>query len=161
MRKIIVCFVLSIVLMSACSSVDCPVENVVATYYGLYKSDGTPDTLTDTLTIYTTMMSGADSVVLNRAVGISSFSLPISYTNEGDTFIFIRYNDYLTAYDSVVIAKDNVAHFESADCQISYFHNIRSVYWTPGAIDSIVVETPFVDYDSSKEHFRIYFKDEM
>lgn len=160
MRKLIAA-ISAIILLTACSSVDCPVENIVATYYGIYGSDGEADTLTDTLTIYTTMANGEDSIVLNKGVDIASFSLPIGYTNEGDTFIFVRYNDYVTAYDSVVITKDNVPHFESVDCQIAYFHNITGVYWTSGGIDSIVIETSFVDYDSSKEHFKIYFKEDL
>lgn len=160
MRALIVAL-LACMIYAACSSIDCPVENIVATYYGLYRSDGTADTLTDTLTVYTTMLSGEDSIVINADYDIADFSLPISYTNEGDTFIFIRYNSLVTAYDSVVVTKSNTPHFESVDCQVSYFHQITGVYWTNGGIDSITIANPNVTYDSSVEHFHIYFKEDM
>lgn len=161
MRKLTVAFLAVLLLSAACSSIDCPVENVVSTTYGLYTADGDPDTLTDTLTVYTTMANGEDSIVLNMDYDIASFTLPISYTNDGDTFIFVRYSDIVVAYDSVVIAKENTPHFESVDCQVSYFHNLTGVKWTNGGIDSIVIVNPFVSYDSSVEHFHIYFKAEL
>lgn len=160
MRKLLV-VIASTLAVAACTSIDCPVDNTVSTTYGLYTSDGEPDTLTDTLTIYTTTASGEEYIVLNQDYDITSISIPISYTNEGDTFIFIRNGETVVAYDSVVITKENIPHFESVDCQVSYFHNITGVYWTSGGIDSIVIHNPYVSYDTSVEHLYIYFKENM
>ena len=42
-----------LLLFLSCSSIDCPMNNTVSTKYALYKSDGTADTLRDTLTVIT------------------------------------------------------------------------------------------------------------
>lgn len=160
MRKIIPAIIAASV-MCACSSIDCPVENIVATSYGLYKSGATADTLTDTLTIFTKTARGTDTVLLNRGVRISSISLPISYTNAEDTLLFARYDSTKIALDTVYIQKENYPHFESVDCQLSYFHTITGVKCTTKGIDSIVINNPSVSYDSSIENFRIYFKSSL
>ena len=43
---------LGVALVASCSSIDCPVKNVVATNYDILSSDGLPLELLDTLTIY-------------------------------------------------------------------------------------------------------------
>lgn len=157
MRKIILAAV-SALAVSACSSIDCPVQNSVYTSYKLFKANGQADTLTDTLTILTKRVDGTDSVVFNRGVSLLKFDLPISYTNAEDTFIFHRKSTTAEAYDTVRIQKDNYAHFESVDCQIAYFHTITGVSTTGHFIDSITVNKSTVDYDTSTEHFHLYFK---
>ena len=87
MRRIILALVAAIVVC-ACSSIDCPVQNAVYTNYALYKSNGEVDTLRDTLSVLTPTASGRDTLVFNRGVGLTSFSLPISYVNPCDTFYF-------------------------------------------------------------------------
>ena len=145
--------------LGACSSIDCPVQNTVYTAYGLYKPGGERDTLRDTLTILTTRRDGTDSVLLNRSVNTTAFELPMSYTAPADTLLF-TITDTLqrTLTDTVWIAKDNYPHFESVDCNISFFHFITSVRWTGNAIDSIAVNKQNVDYDASTEHFHLYLK---
>lgn len=160
MRRIIPAIV-SAAVMCACSSIECPVENTIATYYGLYKSDMTTDTLSDTLSIYTKMADGNLALLFNRGVGITSLALPISYTNAEDTLLFERYDSTKYVVDTVYIAKENFPHFESVDCQLSYFHTITGVRWTERGIDSIVINNPSVSYDSSIENFRVYFKSSL
>ncbi len=144
---------------AACSSVDCPVQNTVYTSYGLHKAGGERDTLRDTLTITTTRRDGTDSVLLNRSVNTTSFELPISYTDPEDTLFFYITDTLLnTSIDTVYVRKDNYPHFESVDCNISFFHYITAVRWTRNAIDSIAVNKQHVDYDASTEHFHLYLK---
>lgn len=152
---------ISLISVCACSSVDCPVQNTVYTVYHLYKSDGMRDTLSDTLSVSTTRRNGTDSVLLNRSVKTSSFELPISYNDPEDT-LFFEIKDTtansIAVYDTVYVKKDNQPHFESVDCNISFFHNITGVRWTTNAIDSITINKASVNYDASTEHFHIYFK---
>lgn len=85
--------------------------------------------------------------------------LPISYQNHEDTLIFELKDTFnVLRRDTVWIAKTNQPHFESVDCNISYFHEITSVRWTNEAIDSIGINKKDVNYDASTEHFHIYFK---
>ena len=72
---------LAAITACACSSIDCPVQNSVYTNYAIYKADGTKDTLHDTLSVLTFTAAGEDTVIFNRGVGLTGFSLPISYVN--------------------------------------------------------------------------------
>ena len=130
LRALPLCAVGLAALTVSCSSIDCPLNSLVYTQYQLMTADGRIDTLTDTLTISTSRMTdGSDSVLINKNVKTTGFSLPISY-----------------------------AQFESVDCSPSYFHTITGVTTTHNAIDSIVIKNPDVNYDTSKKHFYIYFK---
>ncbi len=148
--------------MAACSSVDCPVQNVVETVYQVCLPDGSKATLLDTLTISTTRSNGTDTVLLNRSVGTSEFKLPISYDNPEDTLFFEvksateKWAPAVT--DTVFIAKTNMPQFESAECHIAFFHNITEVRTTHNIIDSITINKRSVTYDASTAHFHVYFK---
>lgn len=162
MRKIIG-FLLLAALAAACSSIDCPVNHNVFTRYKLYQPDGKPDTLDlDTMWVLTTKANGKDSVVLNALCGDSAtrFSLPISHTQPEDHFLVLmrkygQTEDYY--FDSIVVKKEDYPHFESVDCQASYFHKITGVRCLGNILDSVVIKNPDVNYDTkTAEHFRIY-----
>ncbi len=159
MRKIIV--VLSLLaILAACSSIDCPLNHRVYTKYGLYQPDGKPDTLdNDTLWIWARRGNRVDTLVLNRLYGstATSFELPISYMQPEDTF-FVLLGDETRHYypDSIYVRKESFQHFESIDCQASYFHHVTSVRCMGNIIDSIVIINSDINYDKPKEHFRIY-----
>ena len=126
---------LTILILAACSSVDCPLNNTV---YANYKLMGKVTTLPDMLTISTTRQDGSDSILINRQ----------------DTLYF----QTNTLIDTVWIEKTNHPHFESVDCGLNYFHTITGVSCTHNAIDSIVINKKEVTYDISQQHFYIYFK---
>lgn len=158
-----VIFILSIfhffIFLIACSSIDCPVENVVATVYKLQKSDGTADTLYDSLTVFTRRKNGTDTILLDHIASTTQFQLPVGHTNPEDTFYFRVSNGSYSAQDVVYIKKENTPHFESVDCSISYFHKITGVrLGSHNAIDSISIIKTEVNYDLSSEHFHIVFK---
>ena len=158
--------------ISSCSSIDCPVQNTVNTKDNLVNADGTTDTLnTDTLWIWSPRANGKasrdyqldddDTLLINSLCGPSatSFSIPISYTLPEDTIIFaLLTRSGKELLDTILVKKDNQPHFESVDCQASYFHTITNVRWTHNAIDSIAINNPNVNYDLSIEHFHLYLK---
>jgi len=158
MRRIIL-GILSALFTFGCSSIDCPVQNTVYTVYNIYGVEGA-DTLYDTLSVWTQRRDGTDTLVLNRGVGLTTFTLPISYAQPEDTFFF-RVGDTtgLVTIDTVWIKKDNFPHFESVDCNPSYFHHLTAVRSTHYGIESISIYHPTVNYDPSTEHFHIYFKE--
>jgi hypothetical protein len=148
---------LATAVLLGCSSIDCPVQNTVRTVYELSEA------LNDTLTVTTqrsvsAVPSGAtrDTILLNSGTALTTFSLPISYTNPVDTLIFKTVR--LVAVDTVWIEKEDIPHFESVDCGASFFHRITSVRSTHVGIDSIVLKKAFVDYDKSTAHIFVYFK---
>lgn len=162
MRKIIATG-LAVMAIAACSSVDCPVKNAVYTVYDLKKKDGTADTLgTDTLWVWTPRANGSDTdTLLNRFSGpkATTFSLPISHTLPEDTICLILKDKESNYYwDTIFIKKENYPHFESVDCQATYFHTITDVRSTHEAIDSIGIHHAEVNYDASTAHFHLFLK---
>lgn len=158
MKKSLFALMAMVLTLCACSSIDCPVQNTVRTLYVLKKANAEPDTLKDTLYISTARADGSDTILLNAAVMLSTFSLPIGYSNPEDTLVLYFCNDGYQAHDTVWLKKDNYAHFESVDCSASFFHNITAVRSTHNAIDSIVINNPSVTYDPATEHFHLYIK---
>ena len=149
------------VLIAACTSIDCPVESNVATLYQVRNSDGTELTLTDSITVTTKTAKDSDTIIFNKGVGISSFSLPVSYKHPEDVLVFSFDNDNnnnLHVTDTVWIKKEDYPHFESVDCSAAFFHNITDVRYTRNYIDSIVIKNPSVTYDSKTVHFYFYPK---
>ena len=144
MRKIIPILMMALGLMAACSTLDCPLNNIT--------------TLTDTLTISTNRIEGTDSVLINKDVNVDSFILPMSYSLLEDSLFFETRNaDNRLLRDTVTVQKTNTPHFESVDCKPSFFHTITGVKTKHNSIDSIVINCKEVTYDETKPHFYIYF----
>lgn len=161
MRKVII-ISMFMVSLAACTSIDCPVQNLVYTNYALKKADGTTDTLrTDTLWIWTKRFDGTDTLLLNALCGSTAtkFSLQISHTQPEDVFFtLLKKPDGTILCDTFRIKKKDIPHFESVDCQASYFHELEAVSTTRHALDSITINYPHVNYDVTNTHYHIYFK---
>lgn len=148
---------LSLAFIVSCSTVDCPVKNVVATYYNIYDSDGDPLVLLDTLTIISKTKEGKDTILLNRGIEISTFSLLISKSRPEDELYFHFYNEFgYDEKDTVWILKEDFPHFESIECKAEFFHKLTGVRYTKHGIDSLVIKNSNVDYDDKKIHFYLY-----
>lgn len=149
---------------TACTNLDCPLDNVVVMTCGLYHT-GTSDTLmlSDTLTVSTGGMK--DTVLLNRATGISDFELQLRQASECDTLQFRFANTSgQSATDTIFLTHINTPHFESVDCPASMFHTLQSVSWTshslddmPLTIDSVAIVRNTVNYEDI-ENLRIYLR---
>jgi len=147
-------------LLVACYSIDCPLNNIVATKYALYDSNGESFTIGDTLTITSNRSDGEETTLLNLGIGISDFQLPISYSHPEDMLVFHFDNDQRSMHvvDTVWVKKNDIPHFESVDCNASFFHEITAVRHTKNVIDSIVIKNPSVTYDTEVVHFNVYLK---
>jgi len=149
-----------LLLLCACSSIDCPLNNMVYSNYVFKKADGTADTLADTLTVTAIRNDGIDTVVFNKGVGLTSFSVPMSYVYDEDA-LRLTFTDTLgnTTTDEIRVTKENHTHLESIDCAPRYFHTITGIVYTTNRIDSITLQNAEADYDTSKEHFHVYLSD--
>lgn len=148
--------VVFLLALAACSSVECPLNNRVST---VYKLAGDVAPLADVLTISTTRTNGEDTILLNQVEGVDSFLLPVSYNRPEDVLYFERTNSTgWSMTDTVVIEKQDIPHFESIDCNPSYFHVIKRVRHTRLTIDSIVINKEIVNYDAKTPHLLVYFK---
>ena len=137
---------------AACSSVDCPLNNTV---YANYQLKGPVTRLNDTLTVKTARHGRGDSLLLNKMYNAEEFTLPVSYNQDEDVLYF--YTGLLK--DTVWMQKTNRPHFESTDCGLNYFHTITGIRYTRHAIDSIAINHKEIDYDASRKHFNIFFKE--
>ena len=155
MRKWLFFIVMAFVV--SCSTIDCPVNNIVETRYRFYNTDGDSLVLMDTLTI-TSKRNDNTEVLLNRKVGSATIPVPISYSHPEDILVFNVYNSEYSIVDTVWVKKDDIPHFESVDCNASFFHKITGIRHTTNFIDSIVINNPTVDYDKTTIHFYIYPK---
>lgn len=150
-------------MFQSCKEIECPLDNVVAMTVGLYHAENDQSlTLADTLTV---KAAGTDSILLNRAMGLSSFLLPVRQTSTSDTLLLCFSNSKnQKAIDTIFVAHTNEPHFESVDCPPAVFHTIRSVAWTshplsqmPLTIDSVAVVRTKVNYDDV-ENLKVYLR---
>lgn len=154
-----------VALMVSCSTIDCPVNSLVQTKYQFLDSAGEELTFLDTLTVVTTRKDGkdtliykSDSIIYNKGVGVSTFSLPVSYTHPEDVLVFRFKGDGWYTADTVWIKKEDRPHFESVDCNPIFFHNLTAVKCTNNLLDSIVINNSSVTNDDQVVHFYIYPK---
>lgn len=84
-KHFILCVLCVVVLLSACSNIDCPLDNVVSMQCNLYAAETkSPMTLYDELSV---TPAGRDTVLLNKATEISSFLLPLKESGTRDTLL--------------------------------------------------------------------------
>ena len=165
MRKLL--FFMVILWLAACSTIDCPVQNIVSVQYEIRDKTGAALSIKDTLSVVTTRLDGTDvlldittllngkSVILNKLIDKSAFSLPISYSHPEDILFFCFTDSVKTLVDTVWIEKDDIPHFESVDCSAAFFHELKGVRFTRHAIDSLVLLNKSVTYDQETVHFRL------
>lgn len=139
---------------ASCSSIDCPLNSrVMATC----KFGDAGEMLTDTLTVSTTRYDGNDSVLVNRAIGVDSITVPMSYTRDADVFYLDFAATGATSHviDTLTVSKTNVPHFESVDCNPMTFHTITDVKCTAHRVESVTINNDYVTYEASKAHLII------
>jgi len=147
---------LCVAFVVSCSSIECPVDNMVVAVYEFCDEDGDPVVLEDTLTVSTKLRNGQDSVVLNKAVDVAGFSLPVSQDHPVDEFYFNFFGKDYDVTDTVWIEKEDIPHFESIECKATFFHQLKSVSFTEHILDSLAIKKAFVDYDYKTTHINIY-----
>ena len=151
-------FPFSSFLLTSCTSIDCPVNNLVRTRYQFTSSAGDSLKLMDTLTVVSARKDGKDTIVFNKGVQISRFHLPISYSHPEDILVFHFDGDSLHVADTIWVKKDDILHFESVDCNATFFHKLTAIRHTRNCLDSVVIVNPSVTNDDAVVHVNIYPK---
>ncbi len=146
---------LLVLMLSACSSIDCPLNNLVKVNL-ILKSDN--EKIQDTIYVSAIRASGVDTLLFNSGINISNLAIPVSYTQDQDLMKIELHDTLGNVYtDTLTIAKTNLIHFEAVDCAPNYFHTLTGITSTRHAIDSVAIKNPNIDYDSTKENIYIYF----
>lgn len=152
-------------LFTSCTSIECSINSLVRTRFQFTNSAGDSISLADTLTVVTTRKDGSqtvifnsDSIIYNKGVGTCKFHLPISHSHPEDELVFHFIGDSIHLTDTLWIAKEDYPHFESVDCNASYFHKLTSIRHTHNYLDSVVIVNPSVTNDDQVVHVNIYPK---
>lgn len=156
---VVIPILLAAMFMSACSNIDCPLENTVYATYNFYDSSTRAKvSVSDTITVTT---AGSDSILYNSGYNVSTIQLPMSYARNIDTLIVKIAGQETTVIDTIFVMHTNEPHFESVDCGTAMFHVVKNVAWTANGIsgvsyiDSVVISNPKVNYNDT-ENFKIY-----
>ena len=155
MRKLFGLFI-GILLIGSCSSIDCPVENLVLAHYKFYDAAGDSLILYDSLSVMTTRKDGTKDTLLYKMTERSSFLLPLSYSQPEDELVLDFWNGKDHMYDTLWVDKENIPHFESIDCNAKFFHRLTKVRCTIHNIDSVVIKNSNVDFNNATVHFYVY-----
>ncbi|MCR4995530.1 MAG: hypothetical protein K6A32_09210 [Bacteroidales bacterium] len=135
----------------------------MASVYGFYASARGDDgvfvagdavSVGDTLTV---TALGPDTVLVNKLVGQSGMSLPVSYYADVD-ILELAFVDAqgATAADTLWLHKKNLHHFDDPSCPVHLWHTILDVRSTHHLIDTVLISEPDVNYDGL-ENLQIYF----
>lgn len=135
-------FLLLTIAVSGCSDINCVSSSAsYANYLFKDKNDSTLRFL-DTLSVGTRTLFGRDSVLMNRLIGDTAMSLPVSSSLTSDTlyfFYFWRQNNLKEALDTLIVEHSNIPHFTSPECGISVTHSIKNVKYTKHFIEDIQI----------------------
>ena len=103
---------------------------------------------------------GTNQVLVNRLVGKSTMSLPVSYYADADTLIFTLSDaDGLLARDTLWVSKVSTPHSDDPSCPTHVWHEVTDVRHTRYLIDSVAIVNRSINYDGL-ENFRIFFHTE-
>lgn len=146
-----------------CTSIDCPLDNVVMMQCNFYLSETeTPYKLDHELTV---RPAGCDTVLLNRITDVESILLPLKEGADQDTLLlhFVSKTGQ-EATDTLFVNHTRQLHFESLDCPNSVFHQIHAARVTSHALselpltaDSVSIVRSTVDYNDI-ENIRIFLR---
>lgn len=148
--------------LSACSNIDCPLDNVVSLQCNLYDaSTQSTLTLSDVLSV---TPAGRDTLLLNQATGIKSFLLPLKEAGTQDTLLLHFANAQgAVQVDTLFVNHTPQPHFESLDCPSSVFHTLNAVRVSAqgsansAIVDSVSLVRPIVNYDDI-ENIRLFIR---
>lgn len=148
--------------LSACSNIDCPLDNVVSLQCNLYDaSTQSALTLSDVLSV---TPAGRDTLLLNQATGIKSFLLPLKEAGIQDTLLLHFANAQgAVQVDTLFVNHTPQPHFESLDCPSSVFHTLNAVRVSAqgsansAIVDSVSLVRPIVNYDDI-ENIRLFIR---
>ena len=99
------------------------------------------------------MVNGKDSLFINHITDADEISLPMSYTQDIDTVIFL-YEDGMR--DSLYITHSNEPYYQSMECGTLMFHSISEVEHTGVWMEKAAIKNKKVNFKGN-ENIKIYF----
>ena len=147
-RHIAIPIVMPLVLlgMTACSSEDCPINNTVQGKMAFYNSLGDAISINGILSMSVVRPQG-DSVILNKMMNAADVTFPLSY----------EFNGNIVVYDTLYISHSNTPTLVSIDCGTAMFHTITAASSTHTLIDTLIINSPEVNYDE-RENIQVIYR---
>lgn len=149
--------------LTACSSINCPLDNIVVWTMTFYDSE-TEEAIK--LPTYLSVDAEGAGNIYNKGNGINLMELPMSISAPTDT-LYLRWQteeDAPAVTDTLYVSHTNDPHFEAIDCPAAIFHTITDVHLKPHAdadfpvsIDSVAILRHQVDYNDV-ENIRLYLR---
>lgn len=155
-RNIIIPLVLLLIVMSACSTVDCAMDAGVLLKAEIYQGDdeGCADTIT--MRMHRAATYG-DTVIINKQVDATALSWQLSYDTDVDSVFVELVNISGEKFiDTLLIGKTNIPAFEDVDCKPRYLHEIKKVDCKHHIIKKVEIINANVNHDAT-ENIAIYF----
>lgn len=134
-------------LLSACDSFDCKLENNILLKIGFYNEEGESVQLNDTLSV---LAIGTDSILVNRNLRTHSLSLPMSHYRECDSLVLQVWGEDYVIYDTLALRKSNKEYFEGLNCPVKVKHELTSASSSHWMIKEIKIVNPTVDYTNGE-----------
>lgn len=152
-------FLLLGIVVTACSDINCTSSSSAYANYVFKDRNDSTLRFIDTLSVGTTSLAGHDTVLLNRLIGDTAMSLPVSPSLTADTlylFYFWRQANPLQAFDTLIVRHTNVPRFTSPECGLTVAHTIEDVSFTKNFIQDIQLLNPDVSANTAY-NFKILF----
>lgn len=148
---------------SACSSINCPLDNIVVWTMTFYDSE-----MEEAINLPATLSIDAKGAgnIYNKGNSVKSIALPMSMNAAADT-LYLRWQiaeDEPVVTDTLYVSHTNSPHFEAIDCPAAIFHTITDACLAPHAdvdfpisIDSVSIRRHQVDYNDV-ENIRLFLR---
>lgn len=148
---------------SACTSINCPLDNIVVWTMAFYDSE--EEVAVELPVLLSVDAEGAGNLY-NMGTSLKSVALPMSMKAPTDT-LYLRWQiaeDTPVVTDTLYIDHTNNPHFEAIDCPAAIFHTITDTRLAPHSdatfpiiIDSVSIRRHQVDYNDV-ENIRLYLR---
>lgn len=179
MKKILPIIIVMLLAASGCiwygcGESDCPLSTVSVAHFSLLSSTNhasleftsevtiTGETTAD-VTVKETLPDGTvidkvvkDSVltdtIYNKEAGLTSLSLPLSYTTK--TTYTIHYDEKLK--DVIEVTHRAIPFISDIECGTMMFYKVEGIKYTTNSLDSVVIVNPDIN-NEEKNNFNIYY----
>lgn len=160
MRRLFLIISCVLALCSACTTIECSLNNVVACKWAMTYAEGDTTLSRLALSCFATKAGAeGDTVLVNQAMNVKSLSVPMSAMLDADTLHFVlSHQGEVMAVDRVVVSKTNEPVFESVDCATRFHHVISGIDYTRNFIDSITISNKSVTNVEVLENLHIYLR---
>lgn len=150
--------------LSACSSIDCPLDNQVEMTLAFYDANTLKALpLPDTLSVYG-LNAGSEQLLYNRGIAVKTVKLTLRPQQPTDTFLLRFTSPTQTATDTLWVDHESQPHFEALDCPASTFHTLHALRWKghdlnllPLTVDSAAISHSNVRYEDV-ENLKVFLR---